>query len=98
MQNKNLFVLIEIRNKGEVGAVNMFKPSSIFSLTIPRQCFFCESFMLLVFHACHAVLSVPCSLMATWSLGPLLCDIFLEFLLLSIWCPGLGVVFDCIFS
>ena len=37
------------------------------SLTIPRQCFFCGSFLLVMLHVgvCCAVASVPCSLEVT---------------------------------
>ena len=57
MQTKHIFVFIHIWTKGEVGApLNRFKPSSkIFLLTIPRQCFFCEYFMLIL--SCFVILS-----------------------------------------
>ena len=45
---------------------NMLKPYSIFLMIVPRWCFFCGSFLLIVFHVCQAVLSVPCSLVVTW--------------------------------
>ena len=51
-------------------------------LTVPRQCFFCGSFLLLIFHIClyYAILSIPCSLAVTcWEradLLALLCVIF----------------------
>ena len=37
-----------------------------FTLTIPWRCFFCESFLLLMFRVCHAILSsIYCSLVVT---------------------------------
>ena len=54
-------VLIHLRTKGEIGTVNMLKPSSIL-LTVPRRCFFCRSFFLFVFVFVYNILSVPCSL------------------------------------
>ena len=53
-------------------------------LTVPRCCFFCESFLLFVFHVCTAVLSVPCSLVVTcWERADLL--------------AFLCVMFSCVF-
>ena len=48
--------------------LNMFKPSSDFLLTAPRRCFFCGSFLLVMFHVClgYAVLSVIRSLVFTY--------------------------------
>ena len=38
----------------------------VFLLTIPWRCFFCGSFMLLMFRVCHAILSsLYCSLLVT---------------------------------
>ena len=56
--------------------------------------------MLFVFHVCHAVLSVPCSLVVTcWEKADLLALLYvMVFFSLPIWCPGSGVVFDCINS
>ena len=31
-----------------------------------------------------------------WPLGSLVCDVFLCFCHFHVWCPGSGVVFDCI--
>ena len=62
--------------------LNMFKPSSIFLLTISRLCFFCGSFLSFMIHVClcYTVLSVPCSLVITcWEkadLLALLCVVF----------------------
>ena len=41
MQTKHLFVLTHISNKGELVPSNMYKPSNLFLLTVPRRCFFC---------------------------------------------------------
>ena len=61
--------------------------------------------MLFVFYACHAALSVPCSLVVTcWEKAYLLAllyvmfSCFLVFCHFPICCPGSGVVFDCIDS
>ena len=69
-------------------------------LTVPRRCSFCGSFLLFVFHVCHAVFSVPCSLVVTcWERADLLALLYvLCSCHLPIWCPGSGVVFDCIDS
>ena len=46
MRTRHLFVLIHIRNKVEVGTIKLVLPSrKIFLLTLPRRCFFCESFL-----------------------------------------------------
>ena len=77
-------------------------PVKIFLLTVPRQCFFCGSFLLFIFHVCHAFLSVRCSLLVNcWERAVLLalvCDILLCFCHFPVWCPGSGVVLDCIDS
>ena len=51
MQTNNPCVLIHIRKEGEVGATkhNILKPLMIFSLTIPRWCFFFDHFSYLGF-------------------------------------------------
>ena len=69
---------------------------SIF-LTVPRRYFFCGSFMFfcLVF-AMHLCASVYICLMVHWEgadLLALICGVSL-----SHWCPGLGVVLDCMDS
>ena len=105
MQTKNLYVLIHIWTKGEVGVPwNRFKPSSkIFFLTVPRWCFFCGSFMLVLSCMCYAFLRVcllmPCGhlLGKGWPLGFRLWCLFVK-LSLSHWYPGSGVVLDCIDS
>ena len=65
MQTKHLCVLFHIRTKGD-GTVKLFKPcSKIVFLTVPRRCFSCGSFLLFMLRACHAFLSVHCSLVGT---------------------------------
>ena len=52
------------------------------SLTIPRRCFFCGSFLLVMLHVglCGAVASVPCSLVVTcWERADLLAVVCLVF-------------------
>ena len=56
-----------------------------------------------MFHVCHAVLSVPCSLVvACWERAELLALLNVMFhcvmSLFPIWCPRSDVVFDCIDS
>ena len=105
MQTKHLCVLIHIWTKGEVGRPwNQFKPSSkIFLLTIPRQCFFCGSFMLFLSCFCYAFtrvcLLMPCGhlLGKDWPLGSRLWCLIVK-LSLSHWYLGSGVVLDCIDS
>ena len=56
----------------------MFNPPMIL-VTIPRQCFFCGPFLLVMFHVClcYAVLSVLCSLVVTClDRADLLCIVF----------------------
>ena len=67
MRTKHLCVLIHINIKDEVGAINMFKPSSYFLLTVSGRCFFCGSFLLYMFDVClyFNVMSVPCELVIT---------------------------------
>ena len=74
----------------------------IFLLAVPRRCFFCGSFLSFVFRVCLCltVLSVPCSLLVTCPLGSVVCNVFpgvsLVFCQFPVWCPGSGVVLDCI--
>ena len=46
-------------------------PVKIFLLAVPRQCFFCGSYLLVMFHVgvCCAVVFVPCSLVVGHLLG-----------------------------
>ena len=59
---------------------------------LPMRCFFCGSFL---FRVCSLQ---PCGhlLGKDWPLGSLVCDIFLCFCHFPMWCPGPGVVLDCI--
>ena len=75
MQTKHPFVLIHMWNKGEVGTIKtcLSPPVKIFLPTFPRPCFFWGSFLLFMFRACHAFLSVYCSLVVTcWEKAGLL--------------------------
>ena len=59
--------------------------------------------MLILFIVCHAVLSVPCSLVPTcWERADLLALLYsmisCVFFHFPIWCPWLGEVFDYINS
>ena len=103
MQTKHLCVLIHIWTKGKVGVLwNRSKPSSkIFLLTVPRQYFFCGSFVLFMSCVCHDFSSVHCCPLVTWRKGLISWLLFVMFLLLCyfpIWYPGTGVVLDCIDS
>ena len=82
MQTQHLCVLIYIWTKGVVGApLNWFKLSSkIILLTVPRQCFFCGSFMKFLF--CFVMLSCTsvcwCLVVTCWErvdLLALVCDV-----------------------
>ena len=44
--------------------VRFLSPPVNISLTVPRRCFFCGSFLLVMLHVdvCYAAVSVPCSL------------------------------------
>ena len=71
MRTKHQFDLIHYRNKSEVGAV---KHVLALQKLFYKAVLFCGSFLLFVFHVCHAVLSVPCSLVVTcWERADLLC-------------------------
>ena len=67
----------------EAPFLNWFKPSSrSILLTVPRRCFFCGSFLIVMLHVCvcYAVVSVPCSLVVTcWERADLLAVVFVEF-------------------
>ena len=92
VQTKHLFVLIHFRIKSEVGTDKHVWVLQFFLLTIPRQCFFCGSFLLFVSHVSYAVLSVPCSLMVTcWTSWLSLRGIFFLFCHFPVWFPGSGV-------
>ena len=87
-----------------LGPWNWLKPSSkIFLLPVPRQYFFCESFMFFLACVCyafmHVCLFVPCGhlLGKGWPLGSSLWCLIVS-LSLSHWYPGSGVVLDCMDS
>ena len=66
--------------------MNRLKPSSkIFLLTVPRQYFFCGSFVLFMSCDCHAFAFVHCCLVVTcWERAGLLalvCDVYCGLLL-----------------
>ena len=68
------------------------------------------SFLIFMFRVCHAFLSGYCSLVVTcWERAGLLggpalhptatvCDVLFLFCHFPVWCPGSGVVLDCIDS
>ena len=63
MRNKHRFILIQIRNVGEVVRSNMFNISSIFFTDRSKLVlYFWNNFICIsCLFACHAVFSVPCS-------------------------------------
>ena len=74
MRTKQLFVLIHVRNKGEVDAINHLRPPIFFLLTVTALfCYLC-------FVSAMLFLSVPCTLVVTcWErsdLLALLCPMF----------------------
>ena len=58
--------------------------------------------MLFMSCVCHAFVSVHCCLVVTcWERSDLLnlvCDVWLYFGHFPMWCPGSGVVLDCVDS
>ena len=74
----------------------------IFLLTVPRRCFFCESFMLFLSCVSHAFAPVHCCLVVTyWERADLLAlvgDVYCSFRYFLMWYPGSGMVLDCIVS
>ena len=83
----------------------MFKPSSNFladRLTVPRWCFFCGSFLLLVFSVSVILsLSVPSSIVVTcWERADLLALLYVMFYCVFITLPNgvLGLVWYLIVS
>ena len=70
-------------------------------LNVPRRCFFCGSFLLFMFRVCQ--LYCHCSLVVTcWERAYLLALLYVMFSCgfwhFLVWCPGSGVVLDCIDS
>ena len=81
--------------------MSLSPPVKVFILTVSMRCFFCGSFLLLVFHVCRVFLSLQCSLVITcWEragLLALLCVmVSFVFCYIPMWCPGSGVLLDCI--
>ena len=85
---------------------NMFKPSSNFLTDCSKAVLLLWILFLFLFHVClcHTVWSFPCSLVVTcWERADLLALWYMMFsfvlsLHFPIWCPGSGVVLDCIDS
>ena len=79
--------------------MNRIKHSSkIFLLTVPRQCFFCGSFVLFMFCVSHAF---GCLVVTCWERAnplALVCDVLLCFCHFPMWYPGSGLVLDGIDS
>ena len=65
MQTKHLFVLIHIRNKGEVGAIKMFKPSSNHRFTDRSKAVTLLRILYFICASCLSSLVVPCCLVVT---------------------------------
>ena len=97
MRTKHLCVLIHIRNKGEVGTVKMFKPSSNFltdrSKAVLRL--WILFFLLFVFRVClcHSVLSVLAALwspaqkgLTSWLPGLCFCVLSLSYMVFWVRC------------
>ena len=103
MQTKHYVSWSTSELRASVGAPwTGFKPSSkIFLLTVPRRCFFCGSFMLVLSYFCYTFVRVcllmPCGhlLGKGWPLSSRLWCLIVK-LSLSHWYPGSGVVLDCI--
>ena len=86
--------------RARLATQNWFKPSSkIFLLTVPRQDFYCGSFVLFMSCICHAFASVHCRLVVTcWERADLLgvvCDVLLCFCHFPVCYPRSGVILDC---
>ena len=96
MQTKHICVLFHIRTKGDGTVKLVLSPAvkKVF-LTVPRRCFFCGSFLLFMHRACHAFLSVHCSLVGTClemaNLLVCLYVIFFVFCQFFMWFPWSGV-------
>ena len=55
-------------------------PGKVFLLTIPRQCLFCGSFLLLMFRVYRVLLTVYCSIVVTcWERADLLAHLYVMF-------------------
>ena len=106
MQAKHLCFLIHIGDRGEAGATeHVFKPSGnvladCFGAVLLLLILFCRLCFVFVFVILPCLFMQPCGhLMGkNWSNGPLVCNVILVFCHFPIWCPGSGVVLDCIDS
>ena len=91
MRTKHLFVLILIRNKGEVGSIKQYK---IFYSQFQGGASFVGPYCYL-FHVCHAFLFVHCSLVVScWELADLLALLYVIFscIFVTFPCGVLGQV------
>ena len=93
MCTKHIFVLIHICNKGEVGTIKLVKPSSKNIFTDRSKAVLLLWISLVIYVSCLSVFPV-CSFQPCGHLYVM----FLVFLSLPMWCPGSGVVLDCIDS
>ena len=99
MQTKHLFVLIHIRNKGKVGTIKQVK----LLFTYRSKAVLLLWIIFVIYDLCHAVLPVHYSLVVTcWERANLLALLYVVFSSAfyhsPMWCPGSGVVLDCIDS
>ena len=99
MRTKHLFVLIHIRNKGDVVIV---KQAVFYTDHFKEVLLLWIVFVIYVscLSCCLICSFLPCShlLGKGWPLGSLICCLFLCFCHLHMWCPRSGLVFDCINS
>ena len=87
----------------KLASCNWFKPSSkIFLLTVRRQYYFCESFVVFLSCFCHAFASAHgCLVVTCWEKADLLalvCDVNWCSCHFPIWYPGSVVGLDCVDS
>ena len=93
MGTKHLFVLIYIRNEGEVGTIKQVcalqhVQYTYMLLDVPRRCFFCGPYLLFIFPVCHAFLYVHCSVVVTcWERANLLALLYVMFSCGFVTCP-----------
>ena len=67
----------------------------VFFMTVPRQCSFCGSFLLFMFHVClyYVALSFPCSLVINcWERANILSFLCVMFSCVLVTCPCLGLI------
>ena len=98
VDNTDLFLQIDKRLNevtGKYSEKSLSPPVKMVLLTLPRQCFLCGSF-LAIFCVFIAALRSPAG--KDWPLGSLVCEVLLCFCQFLMWCPGSGVVLDCIDS